>query len=136
MLPHGVQKHGVTKVLPLSTNGLIGEINGVDRGLVHGVVHGPVVGMVHADLTDLDQMVKVAVDGIMAPTALVTVMVIMMGKANKNDFTVSAQHIDFNFIHFSKYVAANRGSVHVAPLVGHIQSVSSKNLEPAPGTTW
>lgn len=37
---------------------------------------------------------------------------------------------------FSKYVAANRGSVHVAPLVGHVQSVSSKNLEPAPGTTW
>lgn len=37
---------------------------------------------------------------------------------------------------FSKYVAANRGSVHVAPLVGHIQSVKSANLEPAPGTTW
>ena len=26
--------------------------------------------------------------------------------------------------HDGKYVAANRGAVHVAPLVGHIQSVS------------
>ncbi|XP_055305158.1 adult cuticle protein 1-like [Sitodiplosis mosellana] len=38
--------------------------------------------------------------------------------------------------HDGKYVAANRGSVHVAPLVGHVQSVSSTNLSPAPGTTW
>lgn len=37
---------------------------------------------------------------------------------------------------YRKYVAANRGSVHVAPLVGHAQSVSSSNLDPAPGTTW
>lgn len=35
-----------------------------------------------------------------------------------------------------QYVAANRGSVHVAPLTGHIQSVSSTNVQPAPGTTW
>lgn len=32
------------------------------------------------------------------------------------------------------YVAANRGSVHVAPLPGHLQSATSLNLEPAPGT--
>lgn len=32
------------------------------------------------------------------------------------------------------YVAANRGSVHVAPLAGHIQSAASINLQPAPGT--
>ncbi|XP_031632239.1 adult cuticle protein 1-like [Contarinia nasturtii] len=38
--------------------------------------------------------------------------------------------------HDGKYVAANRGSVHVAPLVGHTQSVSSSNLQPAPGTTY
>lgn len=38
--------------------------------------------------------------------------------------------------HEGSYVAANRGSVHVAPLTGHIQSVRSTNLEPAPGTTW
>lgn len=38
--------------------------------------------------------------------------------------------------HEGKYVAANRGSVHVAPLTGHIQSVQSTNVEPAPGTIW
>lgn len=38
--------------------------------------------------------------------------------------------------HEASYVAANRGSVHVAPLVGHIQSASSINTAPAPGTTW
>lgn len=43
---------------------------------------------------------------------------------------------DFFLFNFSKYVAANRGSVHVAPLVGHIQSVKSSNVQPAPGTTW
>ncbi|XP_055712175.1 adult cuticle protein 1-like [Phlebotomus papatasi] len=32
------------------------------------------------------------------------------------------------------YVAANRGSVHVAPLPGHLNSASSINLAPAPGT--
>lgn len=36
----------------------------------------------------------------------------------------------------SKYVAINRGSIHVAPLVGHTQSVKSQNYQPAPGTTW
>jgi len=38
--------------------------------------------------------------------------------------------------HDGQYVAANRGAVHVAPLVGHIQSVKSTNEQPAPGTTW
>ncbi|XP_031632235.1 glycine-rich cell wall structural protein 1.8-like [Contarinia nasturtii] len=38
--------------------------------------------------------------------------------------------------HNGKYVASNRGAVHVAPLVGHIQSVKSTNEQPAPGTTW
>lgn len=33
-----------------------------------------------------------------------------------------------------QYVAANRGSVHVAPLPGHVASVSSSNLDAAPGT--
>ncbi|TMW50584.1 hypothetical protein DOY81_004319 [Sarcophaga bullata] len=32
------------------------------------------------------------------------------------------------------YVAKTRGAVHVAPLVGHVQSAVSANLEPAPGT--
>ncbi|XP_055685547.1 adult cuticle protein 1-like [Lutzomyia longipalpis] len=36
--------------------------------------------------------------------------------------------------HEGSYVAANRGSVHVAPLPGHINSASSINLAPAPGT--
>lgn len=38
--------------------------------------------------------------------------------------------------HEASYVASNRGSVHVAPLAGHIASVSSSNVAPAPGTTW
>lgn len=38
--------------------------------------------------------------------------------------------------HDGKYVASNRGAIHVAPLVGHIQSVKSTNEQPAPGTTW
>ncbi|XP_059617477.1 adult cuticle protein 1-like [Phlebotomus argentipes] len=36
--------------------------------------------------------------------------------------------------HEGSYVAANRGSVHVAPLPGHLHSASSINLAPAPGT--
>lgn len=32
------------------------------------------------------------------------------------------------------YIAKTRGSLHVAPLPGHINSVRSINLEPAPGT--
>lgn len=31
------------------------------------------------------------------------------------------------------YVAANRGSVHTAPLPGHAISATSLNLDPAPG---
>lgn len=38
--------------------------------------------------------------------------------------------------HSGSYVAANRGSVHKAPLPGHITSVKSINVQPAPGTTW
>lgn len=38
--------------------------------------------------------------------------------------------------HEGTYTAANRGSVHVAPLPGHLQSATSLNLAPAPGTTW
>ncbi|XP_031632204.1 adult cuticle protein 1-like [Contarinia nasturtii] len=34
----------------------------------------------------------------------------------------------------ASYVATTRGAQHVAPLVGHVQSVSSQNVEPAPGT--
>lgn len=36
--------------------------------------------------------------------------------------------------HAASYVAANRGSVHTAPLPGHIASVASINDAPAPGT--
>lgn len=36
--------------------------------------------------------------------------------------------------HDGTYVAQNRGAKHVAPLVGHIQSVKSTNEQPAPGT--
>lgn len=32
------------------------------------------------------------------------------------------------------FVAKTRGSLHVAPLEGHVKSVASVNLEPAPGT--
>ncbi|XP_031632264.1 adult cuticle protein 1-like [Contarinia nasturtii] len=39
-------------------------------------------------------------------------------------------------VHDGKYVAINRGAIHVAPLVGHIQSVKSQNYQPAPGTIW
>ncbi|XP_055305752.1 uncharacterized protein LOC129570236 [Sitodiplosis mosellana] len=35
-----------------------------------------------------------------------------------------------------QYVAVNRGAVHIAPLIGHLQSVKTTNLEPAPATTW
>ncbi|XP_055305751.1 heterogeneous nuclear ribonucleoprotein A3 homolog 1-like [Sitodiplosis mosellana] len=38
--------------------------------------------------------------------------------------------------HDGKYVAINRGAIHVADLVGHTQSVKSQNYQPAPGTTW
>ncbi|XP_055375975.1 adult cuticle protein 1-like [Condylostylus longicornis] len=34
----------------------------------------------------------------------------------------------------SSYVAKTRGAVHTAPLAGHIASVSSVNVAPAPGT--
>lgn len=34
----------------------------------------------------------------------------------------------------AQYVAANRGSVHTAPLPGHVASATSLNLQPAPGT--
>ncbi|XP_039450935.1 adult cuticle protein 1-like [Culex pipiens pallens] len=34
----------------------------------------------------------------------------------------------------ASYVAANRGSVHAAPLPGHLISQKSLNLAPAPGT--
>lgn len=40
------------------------------------------------------------------------------------------------FSHHRKYVAINRGAIHVSPLVGHIQSVKSINYQPAPGSTW
>lgn len=36
--------------------------------------------------------------------------------------------------HGATYTAANRGSVHTAPLPGHIASQTSLNLAPAPGT--
>lgn len=42
--------------------------------------------------------------------------------------------IKFFFFVYRSYVATTRGAQHVAPLVGHVQSVSSQNLEPAPGT--
>lgn len=37
---------------------------------------------------------------------------------------------------YSQYVAINRGAIHIAPLIGHVQSVKTTNLEPAPATTW
>lgn len=40
---------------------------------------------------------------------------------------------DFFYIYRS-YVAQTRGAVHTAPLPGHVQSVASQNLQPAPGT--
>ncbi|XP_055540275.1 adult cuticle protein 1-like [Wyeomyia smithii] len=36
--------------------------------------------------------------------------------------------------HAASYVAANRGAVHKAPLVGHALNQKSLNLAPAPGT--
>ena len=36
--------------------------------------------------------------------------------------------------HAASYTAANRGSVHTAPLPGHAVSQTSLNLAPAPGT--
>ncbi|XP_053692466.1 adult cuticle protein 1-like [Sabethes cyaneus] len=36
--------------------------------------------------------------------------------------------------HAASYVAANRGAVHKAPLVGHAVNQKSLNLAPAPGT--
>ncbi|XP_055540277.1 adult cuticle protein 1-like [Wyeomyia smithii] len=36
--------------------------------------------------------------------------------------------------HAASYVAANRGAVHKAPLVGHVLNQKSLNLAPAPGT--
>ncbi|CAO1423033.1 unnamed protein product [Diamesa hyperborea] len=36
--------------------------------------------------------------------------------------------------HAATYTAANRGSVHTAPLPGHALSQASLNLAPAPGT--
>jgi len=36
--------------------------------------------------------------------------------------------------HGASYTAANRGSVHTAPLPGHAVSQTSLNLAPAPGT--
>jgi hypothetical protein len=37
-------------------------------------------------------------------------------------------------VHGASYTAANRGSVHTAPLPGHAVSQTSLNLAPAPGT--
>uniref|UniRef100_A0A1S4GYC5 Uncharacterized protein n=1 Tax=Anopheles gambiae TaxID=7165 RepID=A0A1S4GYC5_ANOGA len=34
----------------------------------------------------------------------------------------------------ARYLAANRGAVHEAPLPGHVVNQQSLNLEPAPGT--
>lgn len=34
----------------------------------------------------------------------------------------------------ASFVAKTRGAVHVAPLPGHLNSVASVNLQPAPGT--
>ncbi|XP_053692469.1 adult cuticle protein 1-like [Sabethes cyaneus] len=36
--------------------------------------------------------------------------------------------------HAASYVAANRGAVHKAPLVGHVVNQKSLNVAPAPGT--
>ncbi|XP_061387650.1 adult cuticle protein 1-like, partial [Musca vetustissima] len=36
--------------------------------------------------------------------------------------------------HSGTFVAKTRGAVHVAPLAGHVKSVASVNLRPAPGT--
>ena len=38
--------------------------------------------------------------------------------------------------HSATYTAANRGSVHTAPLVGHVVSQKSINTAPAPGTNY
>lgn len=36
--------------------------------------------------------------------------------------------------HEGSYIAKTRGAVHKAPLAGHVQSVASVNVAPAPGT--
>lgn len=36
--------------------------------------------------------------------------------------------------HEGQYVAKTRGAIHTAPLAGHINSATSLNLAPAPGT--
>ena len=38
--------------------------------------------------------------------------------------------------HAASYTAANRGSVHTAPLIGHVVSQKSINTAPAPGTNY
>lgn len=49
-------------------------------------------------------------------------------------------HVDHHHAHVvavpqaASYIAANRGSVHTAPLPGHTDSVASVNDAPAPGT--
>ncbi|XP_053673091.1 adult cuticle protein 1-like [Anopheles nili] len=44
--------------------------------------------------------------------------------------TVYTPHVQ----HEARYVAANRGAVHEAPLAGHAVNQQSLNLAPAPGT--
>lgn len=71
----------------------------------------------------------------LAPVMVVVIRV-LMGKLNvlslhfENIQPLKHTHV---LILYSKYIAANRGAVHVAPLVGHIQSVKSTNQQPAPG---
>lgn len=65
--------------------------------------------------------------------------VIMMGNYRALSTLIENKTIISMFVsysHSSKYVAINRGSIHIAPLVGHTQSVKSQNYQPAPGTTW
>ncbi|XP_055853175.1 adult cuticle protein 1-like [Episyrphus balteatus] len=42
--------------------------------------------------------------------------------------------VDPHVVPGGSYVAQTRGATHVAPLAGHINSVSSVNVAPAPGT--
>ena len=52
---------------------------------------------------------------------------------------VPATHVAYDGHHYghsASYVAANRGSVHSAPLIGHIVSQKSVNTAPAPGTNY
>ncbi|XP_055920668.1 adult cuticle protein 1-like [Eupeodes corollae] len=46
----------------------------------------------------------------------------------------AAVAIDPHVVPGGSYVAQTRGATHVAPLAGHINSVSSVNVAPAPGT--